>query len=403
LKVHPKNKAAGDIGLLVDYVRVLLAIATLFCGQFLPESRLLLQGIPLNTIVFIFSISFILGIPENNIVFSKVFLSFCPIFFMAIPLFWTDNYDYGMQKLCNLGVSSFVAVILMMQTECRRGIEWILRVWLRIIVFLLFLALLYKLFFGFFNRAVPFFLNGPIIFARFMGVAAIISLLVVDGFKKWVLYFIFMLAVLWTCSKGPLLSLFIVTLLYMNRRIGFFSVVFIALLSLFTISILFQHNNFVRQAVMNNRYGAAILFVIDPDKNASGNYGSIGIRNAMYKQTVDVIDSNPFGIGMGNWKRAVVEPFGLEYPHNFFLELISECGWIIGLLAVVPFIIFFIRWNSSYFLIPLFFLMAQQVSGDLLDARYLLSFSLLIFFSSQGRGDTNLEGKKHGTIPAFSA
>lgn len=365
----------------IDIIRVLLAIAVLFCGQFLPEPRMLLWGLPLNTLMFLFAILFVLGIPAKLLAASDTILLFMPLLLMGISLCWSGDLEYGLHKFGNLVLSSFLAVYLMVQVAARRTLDWIIRIWLIVMTALLCMAFIYKVCFGFFHREVLFFLNGPIVFARFMGGAAIMSLLVVTGIKKWVFYIIFLSAVVWTYSKGPLLSLMLVTLLYYHKKTGFFHLFLLLVFVIVFSYVVLSHNPIVKGKLTNNRYGTAILSVAESDES-SNNFGSIGIRQYMYQQSLDMIKTFPFGVGLGGWGRRVDDSLGLKYPHNFFLEIISECGWVIGFISVIPFIIFLLQLESSYSLVPLFFLFAQQFSGDLLDARYLLSFSLVVFLYS---------------------
>ena len=365
----------------IDILRVLLAIAVLFCGQLLPEPRMILWGIPMNTFVFLFAIFFVFGSPAKPLVVFDIIFLFMPILFMGISLCWSGNFEYGLHKFGNLFLSSFLVVYLMLQVAGRRTLDWIFRVWLTVMAGLLCMAFIYKVHFGFFHREVLFFLNGPIVFARFMGGAAVISLLVLTGTKKWVFYLIFSLAVVWTYSKGPLLSLIVVTLLYCYRKKGILSLFFLLIFMLIFSYAVLNDNPIIKGKLANNRYGTAVLSVAGSGES-SNNFGSIGIRRYMYKQSIDMIKTFPFGVGLGGWGKKVDDSLGLKYPHNFFLEIISECGWIIGFVSVIPFIVFLSQWRSSYSLVPLFFLFAQQFSGDLLDARYLLSFSVVVFLYS---------------------
>jgi len=367
----------------IDFFKIILAIATLFCGQFLPETRMIFFGLPLNTIIFIFAICFVVGNPSRGVIAPHVLFLFAPVLLMGISLCWSGNVEYGLHKLANLFLSSFLSVYLTLQVTSRRTLDWVFSIWLTVMTLLLFIVFIYKVLFGFFNREVLFFLNGPIVFARFMGGAAIMSLLIFSGARKWIFYSMFLLAVIWTYSKGPLLSVFIITLVYLYRKHGFFN--FIILLLILSVSslILLNNNKSFKNKMIQNRYGSAIQSVLNHNIDSKKAFGSIGIRRFMYYQSVDMIKRFPFGVGAGGWQSQVDESLGLQYPHNFFLEVISENGWVIGMIAFIPFIIFLLKWESLYSLLPLFFLFAQQFSGDLLDARYLLSFSLVVFLSLQ--------------------
>lgn len=91
----------------------------------------------------------------------------------------------------------------------------------------------------------------------------------------------------------------------------------------------------------------------------------------------EVININPLmGIGFGGYPLYANK----DYPHNFFLEIVSELG-IIGLIIILLLIIFFILSNNSHnyvkflsvngaYIFPLIilFFLRGQISGDLSDS-----------------------------------
>jgi hypothetical protein len=66
----------------------------------------------------------------------------------------------------------------------------------------------------------------------------------------------------------------------------------------------------------------------------------------------------------------------MEYPHNFALEVASELGLILGPLAVLPYLAFLVSPVRELRYLALFLAFSQQTSGDLLDSRMWLAFSL---------------------------
>jgi O-antigen ligase len=70
-------------------------------------------------------------------------------------------------------------------------------------------------------------------------------------------------------------------------------------------------------------------FVSDP----GGSAGSSG-RSELAGPTIDIILDHPWGVGFGNWR--LYAPIGPHrYPHNLWLEVLSEAGWIVGLTLVL--------------------------------------------------------------------
>lgn len=57
-------------------------------------------------------------------------------------------------------------------------------------------------------------------------------------------------------------------------------------------------------------------------------------RTQLWSGAMEVIRSNPLGVGLGGWAGAAGEPHHL-WPHNIFLKVTSEMGWMAGLALTV--------------------------------------------------------------------
>lgn len=86
-------------------------------------------------------------------------------------------------------------------------------------------------------------------------------------------------------------------------------------------------------------------------------------RMELYKDAIDVIVNNPFGIGIFGYLKEIKYAFLGYYPHNIFLEI----GMHWGILGLVIFIVFFI-----YFLKRIF---------DIKEKNYRVFLILLILFN----------------------
>ncbi|PWU66588.1 O-antigen ligase family protein [Gracilibacillus dipsosauri] len=114
-------------------------------------------------------------------------------------------------------------------------------------------------------------------------------------------------------------------------------------------------------------------------------------RIELYRSAISLWEENPlFGGGIGSFPIHYWGVDGRAYPHNFFLESLSELG-IFGFLFIVLLVLFsFITiWKTrkkgmnnlqlAIALIFLFLLLNANVTGDINDNRYLFTFIALTF------------------------
>ncbi|QOQ69295.1 O-antigen ligase family protein [Photobacterium damselae] len=261
------------------------------------------------------------------------------------------------------------------------------------LIFFLFIALLFKLKNGLFNRDVKFIMLGPIVFGRLMGIGLLLSIFSIDSKYKNIIALSFLFGVLLSFSKGPILSLSLVFLLYLflNKKIKslLFLSVFIFLIYLNINSVI---NYFISFDIPSLSRILNVIYVLvnGGDVTNGSNYGSIGSRSDMYKATINLIQLHPLGVGVGLWSNYIsIE--GLKYPHNLFLEVFSELGVFLGVLFLIPFLLFLLvrKNNQMLFLICMFLLFNQMVSGSIADARYLLFFSVVSAFLCWNDRGTN--------------
>jgi hypothetical protein len=239
----------------------------------------------------------------------------------------------------------------------------------------LVLTILYKLQFGFFDRQTRFFLNGPIVFSWLMCYSAVMVFMLVGnhGRSMGVAWFlpVFLLAALWSASKGPILALLLTCAkIYVDRplsvrylKLGLFAIVLLALL----VAIM---------PIEDANRLLALARIFDGSATSDEDYASVGIRADMWASAYQVFLAHPvFGVGATNWQFHSI--FGdLLYPHNLWLELAAETGLIgVFVFAATLAVIF---WKTSYFgrLTILFFLVCSSVSGDVSYIRMMLAVPL---------------------------
>jgi hypothetical protein len=119
---------------------------------------------------------------------------------------------------------------------------------------------------------------------------------------------------------------------------------------------------------------------------------SILIRGYMFATAWKLTLANPLGIGIGGFDRYA--PLELHYPHNLFLEIGCELGWLpllslllflaLGILTTVRILRREYTWHTLFLgLVFLSALMNAMVSGDLNDNRLLYATFLLPFTYSR--------------------
>jgi hypothetical protein len=368
-------------------------------GAVFGGRELLLSGVPVPPVLFLAGLLLVVGISSFRAFVPPTLLLLVPVCLVGITLFSSTRPDYGAFKLFNLLAVTVVVVPLLGNAVQRVGVEAVARTFIIILGVLLAGAVVFKLRYGFFDRQVLFLMNGPIVFGRLMGIAAILSLLALRGMARYAAFAVFSLAVLWTMSKGPLLALMVVTivsafwLLKGSERWWFLSSVLlvVALVA-----------GFAWETIANFDWGRlAVLWQLLSSglQYASADPESFGVRYIIYVTTFEQIFTHPLGAGLGSWSTTVPENFALDYPHNLVLELWSECGLVLGTIGLIPFVLFLAPGHPALRGAGLFLFVAQMVSGDLLDARYLLCFSLLAYIHYQQTSEEIPKGSHSQALP----
>lgn len=373
-------------------------LVTLLIGSWTPDPRLDFSGIPVGLILLIAMSLLIVARPIGSRILSNSLIVQFPLLLSGITLIWSDDVAMGTDKLATLLISGNIAFILFAVTIERIGLVAFSRILVFFLTTLLIVAVVYKLRLGFFKRDVLYFLNGPIVFARLMSIAAVLSMFV---FKKWLRILTvcgFFLAIVWTQSKGPLTAVVVSLVAY-----GFFQVPKgkrwltvlwmsggLAVMVIIVLSLGIDGSSIGRLGILY------VLLSGDFDAISEGqNLSSLGVRFGMWTHSWELIQSQPFGVGLGGWAANVDFSGAQDYPHNLVLEFWSEAGIIIGSLACLPMMLFLVFRKNVLSFVALCLLMAQMVSGDLGDARFLLVFSLLACFCV----DSKAFGSWHGVRP----
>ncbi len=309
-----------------------------------------------------------------NALLCAIWLSPALIIYLIMGL-RAQDVELFVNRIEGAFVITVIAAALSMAFIRHYGEAMFQRRFIEVAAIILILTFFYKLQFGFFDRQTRFFLNGPIVFSWLMCYSAVLVFLLVGNHDRsmrvaWFLP-VFILAALWSASKGPILALMLTCAkIYVDRPLSLhylkLGAIVAGLLALL----------FIIMPVEETNRLLALARLFDGSMSSDEDYASVGIRADMWISAYDIFMEYPlFGVGATNWQFHSI--FGdLLYPHNLWLELAAETG-LVG-VAVFAATIGLIWWRTSYFgrLTILFFLVCSSVSGDMSYIRMMLAVPL---------------------------
>ena len=217
-----------------------MGLLILLIGSWIPDDRLNVSGLPLDLIIMLAAAVLATTGSIRYVTLKSIAILQIPLLFLGITIFWSTDPDIGIDRLTTLLVSGNIGYILLNTVVEKHGADQFAKLIIFYLGILLLIAIPYKIANGFFERSVSFFINGPIVFARLMSIAALLSLFYLRGRTRKIAIFIFFLAIVWTESKGPILAI-LVTFFF----IAFFYAEvktrrkFIAYFALFVIGLIF--------------------------------------------------------------------------------------------------------------------------------------------------------------------
>tara|TARA_B110000503_G_scaffold128729_1_gene200146 strand:+ start:4505 stop:5548 length:1044 start_codon:yes stop_codon:yes gene_type:complete len=215
--------------------------------------------------------------------------------------------------------------------------------------------------------------GGPIVFSRWICIFLILCAnFIKHNLVKWFVISLCLLLIIKAGSKGPFVFLIIAMSFQYIKGFGFKRLLLVILIC----CILYQFFDFILELL-----GPRLSVVFSNDLlDASSSIG----RLERWRMAIRVFLENPSGVGLGNYvpvtKSIEANDFYIaEYPHNLFLELISELGvWGVGLVFVIMRKTFKMLNNSNVNLVDkqllIFLLLNSMVSGDIIDSRFLFVF-----------------------------
>lgn len=175
----------------------------------------------ISVLLVLIAISFISGM--NYYGFILIILSMLPCM-ITISLYTiiSDNQYYAIYKLNGIVFSTIAISSILSSILIRKRENYVLNIIILVSVLFIFLTIIYKYYYGIYDRQVRFFINGSIIFGWLMGFNFILSFYLLYEERKpryfW-LAVLFFGAALWAESKGPLISMMsVLALMTLHRR-----------------------------------------------------------------------------------------------------------------------------------------------------------------------------------------
>ncbi|ENP7381092.1 O-antigen ligase family protein [Vibrio parahaemolyticus] len=343
----------------------LVLYALIAMGKVLPIAS---GGVGILNTVVIFALLIFIYYAKvlTGRVFYEAFLLYFPIFFIfTISSFFSQNVEYTLEKLDGAVFFPLVITVIISSLANKYSLMEVIKCFILAYLFVLILTLIYKFNLGFWNRNVRYFINGPIVFGWISSIVSLFSLYIFleENKRKYlIVFFICVVSVFWTLSKGPILAL-LVTLLYLFLSRGF---------NLRSINVLFLVFSFLSLIYFSElQQIERLLLVLDYSSNSDANYGSVGSRVDLYIDTLRIINDNYlFGVGLGNWQYFNATSF--IYPHNVTLEVFSEIGVIFGFTLVLYLLVVYYYSHAIAKIVMIYFSLALQFSGDLTYIYFML-------------------------------
>lgn len=301
----------------------------------------------------------------------------------------SDQIGFAFEKIDGAIVCSAAVALLLSRGYFYYGESKFQSIFLLWALFVLIPTVFYKLQFGFFDRGVRFFLNGPIVYGWIMGICGLMSFHLWKEGRRFIFFLTFLLfvfALVWTESKGSIVAFFVGFICYVMssfRRSPRFFARTIAVLIIFYIFLF----DLLLEVISDSRL-AAIARIYSGELSEADD-GSVGVRSVLVEKALQDFWSNPiFGIGLGQ--------FSFDeyvYPHNQHVEIFAELGIFVGLIHIVFIAISFWRGPLLTRSIIILCAVGASFSGDASYLRFLYAFCLLGLIQSHSSSDLPMRKK----------
>jgi len=330
---------------------------------------------PFHTALIVLAIVVYCSLEGATVSIVRSLYIFTPLLIlMLFQSLRSTDFLYAFSKIeggifCTIVTAFFVSRVVSKRSEL-----YFVKKFIFISFVVLILTILYRETLGLTGRHGRFFINGPIVFGWIMGfntVAVLYLALSNRNSNLFLLTFVFMAAMLWTGSKGPIVAVSVTTAFLLLRRIksyrAWFGLFAFLGVTWFSYKYIVPDHITARFQVFSRMFEGSL---------SSSDYGSIGSRTDAWLESIMMFKSQPiFGVGLGNWREHSVSE--LNYPHNFIFETISELG-LVGLASILLTGIYLFQKASEFGRISMiYFMISLSFSGDLSYMRFALLLPLV--------------------------
>ncbi len=320
---------------------------------------------------------------------------------LAISLLYSPAFKYGGYKLLSFlafNLSLFFIAIYFPQSP--RDLKRILvtYIYVGVITALLAAFVFYRyVTSGEIEKIMRFTFLGanPISFSAFMSGALLVTLIIWD--KNWAFYkkffatqaiLTFVISAIVANSRGPLFSLLLIVAFLIMRQIFLrprirYLFASLAIIGLLAIIIALLPENLVSRYDIGSTFSGPS--VVQPEN-------TVAMRLKFWQTSLEMATESPIrfflGHGIGAFGKIWYQADTRWYPHNIFLEILSEQG-IIGIVAFILFVLVVLLRGIAtiqidenrlkaigwcLIILTVYFLLCAQFSGDLNDNRRLWFF-----------------------------
>ncbi len=191
------------------------------------------------------------------------------------------------------------------------------------------------------------------------------------------LFIIAALLVVFTGARGPLVTLFIGTLttVFFYSKKAFFFLLISFTLIMFTLTP-FMEFLFETFTSFSSGITRSLSFLYLNENTLYSLPDTLGTREPLYRNAITLFGEYPFfGVGTGGFSLLTRSN---TYPHNVFLEILSEYG-VLGILTVFFVTIYFLRkiqkrFQNEYVIIILMYV--YSITQLLFSSSFLVTFEL---------------------------